>query len=121
MIFLCDPSGLASLISWQSPQIQWTVNSILAAECLVAVEGAEACFDIRTLMYEMIYPRDAKGTISISILCDNHSLVDAAHLSTAVLNKRLQIEVGILRDDMPIGDSGVQTDSHQSPGRKLAH
>ena len=46
----------------------------------------------------MRYIGNTHNKIPISILCDNRSLVDVVHTSTAVQNKRLQIEVGILRE-----------------------
>lgn len=97
MIFLCDSYGHSALMTWQSRRIRRAVNSTLAAECVAAVETAEACIHLKCLMQEIMNKNNLRE-IPIRILCDNRSLVDSAHASTAVNNKRLQIEVGILRD-----------------------
>ena len=89
---------------WQSRRIRRDVNSTLAAECIAAVEAAEACVHLQKLVHEMMYRGNTHNKIPISILCDNRSLVDAVHTSTAVQNKRLQIEVGILRDMVQLSE-----------------
>ena len=98
IIFLCDPGDRSVPITWQSRRIRRAVNSTLAAECMAAVEGAEACFHLKALIQEILSSSSPCESFPISIMCDNRSLVDAVHSSTAVQNKRLQIEVGILRD-----------------------
>ena len=99
IIFLIDSSGRASPVTWQSRRIRRAANSTLAAECIAAVEAAEACIHLQTLLKEILHQSNAEmNMMPISILCDNRSLVDAVHTSTAVQNRRLQIEVGILRE-----------------------
>ena len=94
MIFLCDGRGIWCLISWQSRRIVRVVNSTLAAECLAAVEAAQASIALSHHISGML----GCHKIPISVLCDNRSVVDAAHSSTAVKDKRLQIDISILRD-----------------------
>lgn len=96
LIFLCDKYGHTVLVSWQSRRIRRTVTSTLAAECIAAVEASEACYHLQTLTHTILR-RDRQG-IPIKIMCDNRSLVDAVHSSTAVQNKRLQIEISVLRE-----------------------
>ena len=99
IIFLVDSSGRASPVTWQSRRIRRAANSTLAAECIAAVEAAEACIHLQTLLKEILHQSNAEiNMMPISILCDNRSLVDAVQISTAVQNRRLQIEVGILRE-----------------------
>jgi hypothetical protein len=97
-IFLCDQKGRATLMAWQSRRIRRAANSTLAAECIAAVEAAEACVHLKVLLQEVMYRDSRLNNFPISIMCDNRSLVDAVHTSTAVQNKRLQIEVGVLRE-----------------------
>ena len=96
IIFLCDKAGHYAILSWHSRRIKRVVNSTLAAECLAAVEASDASIALCEMLSNMLgYPK-----YLISLLSDNKSLVDNVHSSTAVDNKRLQIDVGILRDDL---------------------
>ena len=99
ILFICDKHGEYCTITWQSRRIRRIVNSTIAAECLAAVEAAEAAVHLKTTIKAILHI-DAP----INLLCDNRSLVDAVHLSTAVENKRLQIDVGVLRDMLQLGE-----------------
>lgn len=96
LIFICDMNGVYSLIAWQSRRIKRVVKSSKAAECLAAVEATEACLALNALLSDMLY--SSEPMIPISILSDNKSLVDHVHSSTPVADKRLQIDIGVLRD-----------------------
>ena len=90
---MIDQDGNFCTILWQSRRIKRIVNSTLAAECLVAVETAETCLLIRATLEEIFDKR-----IKTSIFSDNRSLVEASHTTTQMENKRLQIDIGILRE-----------------------
>ena len=96
IVFLIDEAGRHALLSWHSRRIKRVVNSTLAAECLAAVEASDASIALSVLLSSML----GCPKFPISVLVDNKSLVDNVHSSTAVENKRLQIDVGILRDDL---------------------
>ena len=102
LIFLVDDLGRYCPLAWQSRRIRRVVNSTLAAECLAAVEVAEACVYLATILKELLSwkPAHHKGDAEfpISIMCDNKSLVDAVHSTTSVENKRLRIDISVLRD-----------------------
>ena len=100
--FLVDKQGVYSLISWQSKRIKRVVNSTLAAECLVAVDTAEHCLLLKSILDEIMHTPSTE--IKISILSDNRSLVDAVHTTTQMENKRLQIDISILREMLELGD-----------------
>lgn len=102
IIFLIDGKGMYCPITWQSKRIKRVVNSTLAAECLAAVEAADTCILWRALLEEFLCL--PSGYMKISVLCDNRSLVDAVHSSTSVENKRLQIDVSILREMVKKGE-----------------
>ena len=42
--------------------------------------------------------------IAITIICDNKSLVDQLHTTTAIENKRLRIDISVLKDMLQEGD-----------------
>ena len=100
IIFLCDSAGQYSILSWQSKRIKRVVNNTLAAECLATVEASDAAIAINSLLSTML----GCSKFPISVLSDNKSLVDNVHSSTTVENKRLQIDIGILRDDLNQND-----------------
>ncbi len=99
IIFLVDKAGLYCPLSWQSRRIRRVVNSTLAAECLAAVAAVEASVLLSATVKEFLYHATTETPqLAISVLCDNKSLVDAVHSSTTVENKRLQIDISVLRD-----------------------
>ena len=96
LIFLVDGAGAFSLLCWQSKRIKRVVNSSLSAECLEAVDAAETCLLISDRLEEMLCR--PSGSIKITLVTDNRSLVDAVHRSTSVENRRLQIDISMLRE-----------------------
>ena len=72
------------------------VNSTLAAECLAAVEAAEAAIFVGQCLMDFLGKDISKP--HISVMCDNRSLADALHSSTSVDNKHLRIEIIVLRE-----------------------
>ena len=96
MTFVVDRNGIHNLIAWQSKRIKRIVNSTLSAECLIGVEATETAVMIRTKLEEMLcYP---PKSIPISILCDAKSVVESVHKTTSVTNKRMQIEINMIRE-----------------------
>ena len=93
IIFLIDKIGTYCPISWQSKRIKRVVNSTLAAECLAAVETAESCLLLQSTLCDIL-----NSKLKVSVFSDNRSLVDAAHTTTLMENKRLQIDINILRE-----------------------
>ena len=70
------------------------VRSTLAAECLAIGSVADAAIHLQSTLRE-VFPRLAAP---IHVFSDNDSLVKSVHSSTSVEDKRLQIEVAVLRD-----------------------
>ena len=71
----------------------------MAAETLIQVECAEACFWIANLLREIINPNNTNSKLPI-IECntDSHQLYDAVHSIKPIQDKRLQIDVSLLRE-----------------------
>ena len=90
-----DNNGLYCPIGWQSRKIRRVVKSTLAAECLAAVEAAEITVYIATVLKEIL---KSSHSIDTFVFCDNKNLVNAVHSSTNLEDKRLLIDVSILRD-----------------------
>ena len=74
VIFLCDNQGSYVLMTWQSRKIRRATNSTLAAECIAAVETAESCFHLQTLIQELLDKGNDSQKVPIHIFCDNRSL-----------------------------------------------
>ena len=112
LIFLIDCYGKYCLLAWQSRRIRRVVHSTLAAECLAAVDAAEASVYLSTCLQELLCVASQSTSeknkrpslIPVSIICDNKSLVDAVHTTTAVENKRLRISISVLRDMLKNND-----------------
>ena len=91
---LVDKNGLYCPVAWQSRKVRRVVKSTLAAECLAAVEAAEITVYLALLLKEIFQPYN---TINIYIYCDNENLVNAVHSSTNLEDKRLLIDICVLR------------------------
>ena len=77
VIFICDNQGSYVLMTWQSRRIRRATNSSLVAECSAAVETAESCFHLQTLIQVLLDKGNYSQKVPIHIFCDNRSLVDA--------------------------------------------
>ena len=98
IIFLAGSNGSYSPIHWQSKKIRRVVKSTIAAETLELLEAAEHCFFIRTVLCE-IYELNAKeGVLPVRLLTDNHSLYEAAYSTKTLSDKRLKVDICIIRE-----------------------
>ena len=95
-VILLTATGCDKLspIAWQSKRIKRVVKSTLAAEMLSMVEAAEACYWLQNLTNELF------GTNECNIECfiDSQSLFNAVHSMTSLLDKRLRVDVAIIRE-----------------------
>ena len=98
VIFLVGDNNKYMPISWQSKRISRIVKSTLAAETLAMVDLAEACVYYRKLILDLLHIGDKKDNIPIVCKTDNSSLFDSVHSTTQILDKRLRIEMAILRE-----------------------
>ena len=96
LIFVTDNKGIYCLINWQSHKLKRVVTSTLSAECLAAVEAIDHCIHIRVCLTEILGIKTE--SIDIHVVTDNKSLHEAAHTTTSVKNRRLQIELSALRE-----------------------
>ena len=73
------------------------MKSAMAAETLVLVDCAEACFWIRNLITEVIFNNLVDIIPEIEINTDSHQLYDAVHSIKPVADKRLRIDIAVIR------------------------
>ena len=82
---------------WQSKRVKRVVKSTMASETLMMVEAAEASFWIRDLFNEILKVR-SNMYAPIQCIIDNHQLYDAIFSIRQILDKRLRIDIAILRE-----------------------
>ena len=93
--FLIDKNGVYCPLAWQSKKIRRVVKSTLAAECLAAVEAAEVTIYLANVLKNILC---ISRNIDTVLFSDNRNLVNAVHSCTNLEDKRLVIDVSILRD-----------------------
>ena len=76
-------------------KIRRVVKSTIAAECLSAVEAAEMTIYLANVMKSLLLSTKCVNTY---VFCDNKNLVNAVKSSTNLEDKRLIIDVCVLRD-----------------------
>ena len=72
------------------------VTSTLAAETLAMAEAVDTAYLISALLSEILF--ESRQNILIEGVTDNYSLYQAAHSTTTVKDRRLRIELGIIRE-----------------------
>ena len=92
--FIIGKNGLYSPIAWQSRRLRRVIKSTIAAECLAAIEAAENTILIAFALKQFL----KNSSIKTLLYCDNKSLVSSVHSSTNVEDKRLLIDICVLRD-----------------------
>ena len=95
-IFLCNKDEKAALIQWQLRKIQRVVKSTLAAECCAQVEAAEARFLIKSQLAKLL--QALKEEIIIECITDNQSLQDICYSAKTIEDRRLRVDIIILRE-----------------------
>ena len=95
VIFLSDSvSNKLSPVAWQSRRIKRVVKSTLAAEMLALVEAAEAGYWLQSILNEIMC---TKGC-NIECYIDSQSLYNAANSTTSLTDRRLRVDVAIIRE-----------------------
>jgi len=89
-----------SPIAWQSKRIKRVVKSTLAAEMLALVEAAEAGYWLQSILNELLCTNGCK----IECYIDSQSLYNAAYSTTSLSDKRLRVDVAIVREMLQKGE-----------------
>ena len=95
LIILVNERGVCVPILWQANQIKCIVRSTLEAECLALVEGLSKGVYFREIIEEIMGLQER--TIPIRAIIDNKSTLDAIHSTSAVSDKRLRRDIGIIK------------------------
>ena len=97
MFLFKDEKKLAP-ISWKSKKIQRVVKSTLGAETLALVEVLKAYFMIRAILLEIYQKEPHSKTFPIHCFTDSKSLLDSLHSTNTLKEKRLKVDVCIIRE-----------------------
>ena len=93
-------------IDWQSKRLMRTPKSTLAAETIAMVEGVESSLLISSILSEVLY--NGTKTVPVEAYTDCYSLYEAAHSTPAVRDKKLRIEIAILREGISRSEFTLQ-------------
>ena len=100
VIFLKDGEGRRCPVYWQSRKLRRVVKSTLSAETLALVECAEAASYISWIIRDIIKCHN----LAVHCLVDNRSLVEALNSSHSVEDRRLRIDIALLKDMLSRGE-----------------
>ena len=94
IISLCNNKQERCPVYWESRKIKRVVKSTLAAETLALIDGAETAVYIQKLIEEIC------DGVKIPIICytDNKSLVDVLESRKNVDDRRLRVDMAVLKD-----------------------
>ena len=90
-------------VIWQSKRLRRAAKSTLAAETIAMVESMENGIYIRFLLNEML--SNSTADIPVNCYTDNYSLFQTAYSTTSISDKRLRIELAILRETLSREDA----------------
>ncbi len=96
LILLMGEDGKFSPLSWQSKRVKRIVRSTLAGETLAMSDGIDNAIFLSTLFSELT-TGDAKHTVPVICITDNHSLLDALKSTKSVTEKRLRLEMSSIK------------------------
>ena len=85
-----------SPVTWYSKRIKRVVKSTLAAETLAMAEAIEAGQLISAITSEILY--EGRKKIPVEAVTDNYSLYECAHSTKSNSDRKLRIDLGIIRE-----------------------
>ena len=95
IVFLVAENGKCAPLTWQSRKLRRVVKSTLSAETMALMEGVECSILLRAIFRELI---GQTNEIPIFGIIDSASLRDSLESSKTVQDKRLKIDICVLRD-----------------------
>ncbi|XP_078490921.1 uncharacterized protein LOC144747058 [Ciona intestinalis] len=100
LIFLVGENKKCNILSWQSKRIKRVIRSTLAAEASAACDAVEAAYYLSYMITELFYGKGHGTKLPIHAITDNRSLYDAVHSRKGVADKRLRIDIAVLKEMM---------------------
>ena len=96
IIFLADNEGNVFPLYWESKKIRRVVISTLAAETLAASDALDNAYYLAEILAEILFKKIRD--IPIRLMLDNKSLFDNVHSVKNVSEKRLRIDIAIIKE-----------------------
>ena len=105
VIFLVGENGNSCPLYWEAKKIRRVVKSTLASETLAAVEAVDMAYYLGKMLSQILYNKEKKMTVELYV--DNHSLYDNVYSVKNVSEKRLRIDLAILKEMIQNGEVKV--------------
>jgi len=102
VIFLVGENGNSCPLYWEAKKIRRVVKSTLAAETLVAAEAVDMAYYLGNMLSQILYDEERK--LPVELYVDNHSLYDNVYSVKNVSEKRLRIDIAILKEMVQCGE-----------------
>ena len=96
VVFLVGENNQSCPLYWESKKIRRVVKSTLAAETLAATDAVDMAFYLGNVLSQVLYNED-KNVIPIQLVVDNYSLYENVYSTKNVTEKRLRIDLAILK------------------------
>ena len=113
IIFLSDSSHNRCPVLWQSRKVRRVVKSTLSAEALALLDCAEAAVYLQGILEQITH-----RCVKINCYVDNQSLADTVYSSKTLEDRRLRIDIAVLRDMIKKGE--INSVSWVATARQLA-
>ena len=96
VIFLVFSNNNCCLLTWHSNKIKRVVRSTLGAETLSLCDGLEDAIQHRALLKELLNVNNFD--LPILAFVDNKNLVESIYSTSLVENKRLRMDLGVIKE-----------------------
>ena len=83
-------------IYWQSKRIHRVVNNVMSAETLAMKDALDAGFLVKNLLEELLF--SGRAQVQMEAITDSKSLYESAHSIKSASDRRLRIDLSILRE-----------------------
>ena len=100
IVFLCDQKGAKCPLYWQTRKIRRVVKSTLSAETMALLDCAEAGVFLANVLADIT----SSAPIAVRCYVDNKSLVESLHSSKYIEDRRLRLDIAVLRDMIDRGE-----------------
>ena len=97
LAFLVGENGRSAPIYWESKTIRRVVQSTLAAETLSATKAVDMAYYIGSILSQVLM-KSSENKIPIKLIVDNKSLFDNVHSTKNVAERRLRIDLALLKE-----------------------
>ena len=98
LLFFVEDNSVESPVMWKSKKLRRVVKSAMAGETLIQVKVAEVFFWLVNLLNKILYGKNnGEHKIEIEYHTDNQQLYDSVHSIRPIQDKRLLMEISLLR------------------------